>query len=72
MIVFADMITNVLSNKINPIETGLFIRGRKKHIPYFYCIVLFRSTKKKVKFYSLLYHQNPNKKEHPQILFVRY
>ena len=36
LIVFDDMIANMLSNeKLNPVVTELFIRGRKLNIPLF-------------------------------------
>ena len=57
MIVFGDMIADMLSNKkLNPIVTELFMRGRKIDISLFYQTTLFYYTKKyKAKFYKLFY-----------------
>ena len=43
LIIFDDMITNMLSNKkLNPVETELFFSGRKLNISLvFYQIILF-------------------------------
>ena len=48
LIAFDDMIADMLSNeKLNPIVTELFIRGRKLDISlFFYYTVLFCCTKK--------------------------
>ena len=37
LIVFFDMIANILNNnRLNPIVTGLFIRGQKRNISFFF------------------------------------
>ena len=48
LIIFDDMITNMLSNKkLNPVETELFFSGRKLNISLvFYQIILFSWRKK--------------------------
>ena len=45
--VFDDMIAYTLSNnKLNPIVTGLSIRGKYKYFSCFYYTILFRCSKK--------------------------
>ena len=48
LIVFDDMIADMLSNKkLNPIVTELFIRGRKLNISIvFFYTILFRCSQK--------------------------
>ena len=66
MIVFDDMIADMLSNKkLNPIVTELFIRGR-----YFSYAFLFYCTKKyQSKFYFIM--NFPTQQEFQQITFNR-
>ena len=61
LIVFDDLIGDMLSNKIpNPIVTELFIRGRKLNIsPVFITQSHFAVPKKiKTKFYTLFCYEN--------------
>ena len=48
LIVFDDMIVYMLSNqKLNPIVTELFIKGKKLNISLFFCyLILFFCAKK--------------------------
>ena len=57
LIVFDDMIANILSNKsLNSMEIKLFIRGTKLNISF--TILFCRAKKIKTKFYILFYHEN--------------
>ena len=60
LIVFDDMIDEMLSNKIlYPVVTELFIRGRKLNISLFYYTVLFCCAKKYYnRLYALFYCEN--------------
>ena len=60
LIVFDDMIDEMLSNKIlYPVVTELFIRGRKLNISLFYYTVLFCCAKKYYnRLYTLFYCEN--------------
>ena len=60
LIVFDDMIADVLSNKtINPIVTELFSRDRKlSFFFFFYTILIFCTKKYQAKFYALFYYAN--------------
>ena len=61
LLVFRDMIVDMLNNnKLNPIVTELFIRGKKLNISLvFITQSLFCSTKKYyTKFYALFYYDN--------------
>ena len=61
LIVFDDMIADMLSNKnLYPMVTELFIRCTKINISLgFYYIILFFCTKKYyAKFYTILYYEN--------------
>ena len=58
MIIFDDMVAGMLSNeKLNPVVTELFIKGRKLNIfLFFFNKILFCCTKKYyAKFYRLFY-----------------
>ena len=66
MIVFDDMIVDMLSNKIcNPIVTGLFIRGRKLNISIAFIIQLFFAVPKNIglNFTQCFIMKIPNKPE---------
>ena len=50
LILFDDMIANMLSNKkLNPIETELFIRGRKLNISLVFITQSYFSVPKNIK-----------------------
>ena len=61
MIVFDDMIADMINNKkLNPIVTELFIRGRKLNI---YIVIITQSYFKvpkdvEIKFYTFFDHEN--------------
>ena len=59
-IVFDDMIADMLSNeKLNPVVTELFIRGRKVNISLvFITESYFALPKKQAKFLALIYYEN--------------
>ena len=60
----------MLSNKKrNLIVTDLFIRGRKMFFCFYYTILFCCSKKYWIKFYTLVYYENSNKREHQQIAF---
>ena len=65
LIVFDDMIADMLSNKkLNPIVTELFIRGRKLNISCFYNTILFsvpRNIRQTSTHYFII--KIPNKRE---------
>ena len=62
LIVFDDMIADMLSNKkLNPIVTELFIRGRKLNISLVF-ITQCCSQKYQTKFYALFYRENSKQK----------
>ena len=77
LIIFDDMIADMLSNKkLNLIVTELFIRGRKLNISIvlitqYYFTVSKKKKKKKKKFNSTHYFvlKIPNKKDFQQIAF---
>ena len=57
LIVFDDMISDVLSNKkLNPIRTELFIRGRKLNITYAFIWRSYFAEPKKIKLNSMHYY----------------
>ena len=56
LIVFDDMIANMLSNeKRNPVVTGLFIRGRKLNISVVFVTQSYFAVRKKIKLNSAHY-----------------
>ena len=68
LIVFDDMIVDMLSNKkLNPIATELFIRGKKK----LYYTQFYFTVPKNIKLNSIHYFvlKIPNKRELQQIAF---
>ena len=70
MIVFGDMIADMLNNKkLNPTVTKLLIRGRK-YFSCFYHTILFCCTKN-IRLNSTHYFiiKTPNKQEFQQIAF---
>ena len=72
LIVFDDMITDMLSNKkFNPIVTELFIRGRKLNIFLVFITQSCFAVPKNIKLNSTHYlvMKVPNKKELQQIAF---
>ena len=57
LIVFNDMIADILSNKkLNTIVTEVFIRGRKLNISGFYYAILLCCAETYTKFYALFYY----------------
>ena len=64
LIVFDDMIVDMLSNKkLNPIVTEVFIRGRKSNISCFYYTIVFRCSKKyHIKLNTLFCYENSKQK----------
>ena len=59
IIVFDDMINDILSNKkLNPIATGLLIRGRKLNISLVFTTQSFLLCQYYTQFYELLYFEN--------------
>ena len=72
LIVFDDMISNVLSNKkLNPIVTELFIRGRKLNISLVFITQSYFAVPKNIRLNSTYYFvmKIPNKRELQQIVF---
>ena len=72
LIVFDDMIADMLSNKkLNPIVTELFIRGRKLNIYLVFVIQSYSAIPKNIKLSSTLYFvmKFPNKRELQKIEF---
>ena len=70
LIVFNDMIADILSNKkLNPVVTELFIRGRKPSISFFLLHNLILLFQKNIKLKSACYFimKFPNKQELQQI-----
>ena len=70
LIVFNDMIADILSNKkLNPVVTELFIRGRKPSISFFLLHNLILLFQKNIKLKSTCYFimKIPNKRELQQI-----
>ena len=70
LIVFNDMIADILSNKkLNPVVTELFIRGRKPSISFFLLHNLILLFQKSIKLKSTCYliMKIPNKRELQQI-----
>ena len=66
MIVFDDMIANMLSNKkLNPIVSELFIRGRKLNISLVFITQSYFSVPKDIRLNSTHYFimKIPNKQE---------
>ena len=59
LIVFYDMIADILSyKKINLIVTKLFIRARKHFFCFYYKILFWCDKKYYTKFYALFYYEN--------------
>ena len=60
LIIFDDMIADMLSNKkLYPMVTEIFVRGRKLIISRFYYTTLFYCSRKyQTKFYGLFYYKN--------------
>ena len=72
LIVFDDMIADMLSNKkLNPIVTELFIRERKLNISLVFVIQSYSAVPKNIKLSSTLYFvmKFPNKRELQKIEF---
>ena len=72
MIVFDDMIADMLSNKkLNPIVTELFIRGRKLNISLVFITQSYFAVPKNIRLNSTHYFimKIPNKQELQQIAF---
>ena len=72
LIVFDDMIPDMLSNKkFNPIVTGLFIRGRKLNNSFFLITQFCFAIPKNIWLNSMHYFimKIPNKRELQQITF---
>ena len=72
MIVFDDMIPDMIDNKkLNPIETGLFIRGRKLNIYLAFITQSYFAVSKNIKLNSARYFvmKIPNKRELQQVAF---
>ena len=70
LIVFDDMIANMLSNeKLNPIVTKLFIRGRKLNISLVFMTQFYfaRPTKVRLNFTHYFIMTIPNKQDFQQI-----
>ena len=71
-IVFDDIIAEMLSNKkLNPIESELFIRGRKLNISFSFIIQSYFAIPKTIRLNSTHYFimKIPNKRELQQIAF---
>ena len=59
LIIFDDMIADVLSNKkLNPIVTELFIRGRKLNISLVFITQSYFAAPKNIRLNSTFYHKN--------------
>ena len=72
LIVFDDMIADMLSNKkLNPIVTELFIRGRKLNISLIFITQFYFAVTKNIRLNSTHYFimKVPNKRELQQIAF---
>ena len=72
LIVFDDMIADMLSNKkLNPIVTELFIRGRKLNISLVFITQSYFAVPKNIRLNSTHYFimKIPNKQELQQIAF---
>ena len=72
LIVFDDMIADMLSNKkLNPIVTELFIRGRKLNISLVFITQSYFAVPKNIRLNSTHYFvmKIPNKRRLPQIAF---
>ena len=72
LIVFDDMIADMLSNKkLNPIVTELFIRGRKLNISLVFITQSYFAVPKNIRLNSTNYFimKIPNKQELQQIAF---
>ena len=72
MIIFDDMIADMLSNKkLNPIVTELFIRGRKLNISLVFITQSYFAVPKNIRLNSTHYFvmKIPNKRELQQIAF---
>ena len=72
LIVFGDMIADMLSNKkLNPIVTELFIRGRKLNISLVFITQSYFAVPKNIRLNSTHYFimKIPNKRELQQVAF---
>ena len=72
LIVFDDMVVDILSNKkLNPIVTELFIRGRKLNISLVFLRQSYFAVPKNIRLSSTdsFILKNPNKRELQQITF---
>ena len=70
LVVFDDMIADMLSNKkLNPIVTELFIRGRKINISLVFITQSYFAVPKNIRLNSTHYFVIPNKRELQQIAF---
>ena len=72
LIVFDDMITDMLSNtNLNPVVTELFIRGKKLNISFVFITQSYFDVPKKIRLYSMHYFimKIPNKLELQEIAF---
>ena len=72
LIVFDDMIADILSNKNhNPIVTELFIRGRKLNISLVFITQFYFTVPQNIRLNSTHYFvmKIPNKRELQQIVF---
>ena len=72
LIVFDDIIADMLSNKkLNPIETGLFIRKKKSNIFLIFITQSYSTVPKNIRLNSTHYlvMKIPNKKSFQQIAF---
>ena len=69
LIVFDDMIADMINNKLNPIVTELFIRGRKRNISIVFITQSYFKVPKDVRLYSTHFFitKIPNKRELQQI-----
>ena len=73
LIVFDDMIADMLSNKkLNPVVTELFIRGRKLNISLVFITQSYFAVPKSIRLNSMHYFimKIPNKQELPQTAFI--
>ena len=71
LIVFDDMVPDMLSNKLNPIVTEFFIRGRKLNISIVFITQSYFAVPKNIRVNSRHYFitKLPNKRELQQIAF---
>ena len=69
LIAFDDMIADMINNKLNPIVTELFIRGRKRNISIVFITQSYFKVPKDVRLYSTHFFitKIPNKRELQQI-----